>query len=196
MEKESIKEAVEVINTELVFPTHTNHYGTIFGGRVLELMDMTGALAAMQFANEDAVTASIEAVDFKKPIKTGDIVELKAKVIYTARTSMVVKVDVFRVGKFGPGKDFTCRGYLGLSRSMQTVSRGLFPRSSSSRTKMRDTGRSVKISRKDAAKDERSRKSTPEIGCSYLNVPALDFIRFALRSRPFTPASVIPSPSS
>lgn len=112
MANESLKDAVEVINTELVFPTHTNHYGTIFGGRVLELMDMTGALAAMQFANEDAVTASIEAVDFKKPIKTGDIVELKAKVIYTARTSMVVKVDVFRVGKFSPGKDFTCRGYL------------------------------------------------------------------------------------
>ena len=112
MENESLKEAVEVINTELVFPTHTNHYGTIFGGRVLELMDMTGALAAMRFANEDAVTASIEAVDFKKPIQTGDIVELKAKVIYTARTSMVVKVDVFRVGKLSPGKDFTCRGYL------------------------------------------------------------------------------------
>lgn len=112
MGNETLKEAVEVINTELVFPTHTNHYGTIFGGRVLELMDMTGALAAMRFANEDAVTASIEAVDFKKPIQTGDIVELKAKVIYTARTSMVVKVDVFRVGKLSPGKDFTCRGYL------------------------------------------------------------------------------------
>jgi acyl-CoA hydrolase len=112
LENETLKEAVEVINTELVFPTHTNHYGTIFGGRVLELMDMTGALAAMRFANEDAVTASIEAVDFKKPIQTGDIVELKAKVIYTARTSMVVKVDVFRVGKLSPGKDFTCRGYL------------------------------------------------------------------------------------
>ena len=112
MENESIKEAVEVINSELVFPTHTNHYGTIFGGRVLELMDMTGALAAMRFAKEDAVTASIEAVDFKKPIKTGDIVELRAKVIYAAHTSMVVKVDVFRVGKFETGKDFTCRGYL------------------------------------------------------------------------------------
>ena len=112
MENETLKEAVEVINTELVFPTHTNHYGTIFGGRVLELMDMTGALATMRFANEDAVTASIEAVDFRKPIQTGDIVELKAKVIYTARTSMVVKVDVFRVGKLSPGKDFTCRGYL------------------------------------------------------------------------------------
>jgi len=106
LEKVNLKETVEVINTELVFPTHANHYGTIFGGRVLELMDITGALAAMQFANEDAVTASIEAVDFKKPIKVGDIVELKARVIFTANTSMVVKVDVYRVGKFHSKRDF------------------------------------------------------------------------------------------
>ena len=112
MEKEKLKEAIEVTNTELVFPTHANHYGTIFGGRVLELMDLTGALAAMQFANEDAVTASIEAVDFRRPIKVGDIVELKAKVIFTANTSMVVKVDVFRVGKFHSKRDFACSGYI------------------------------------------------------------------------------------
>lgn len=112
MEKDSTKEAVEVINAELVFPTHANHYGTIFGGRVLELMDITGVLAAMRFANEDAVTASIEAVDFKKPINVGDMMELRAKVIYTARTSMVVKVDVFRINKFSSKADFSCRGYL------------------------------------------------------------------------------------
>ena len=112
MNKKSTKRAVEVINTELVFPTHANHYGTIFGGRVLELMDTTGALAAMRFANEEAVTASIEAIDFKKPIKVGDIVELKAKVIFTANTSMVVKVDVFRVNKFSEKEDYACRGHL------------------------------------------------------------------------------------
>jgi len=112
LETEVEREAVEVINTELVFPTHANHYGTIFGGRVLELMDLTAALAAMRFAKEDAVTASIDAVDFKKPIKVGDIMELKAKVINTGRTSMVVRVEVYRVGKFHSRRDSTCVGYL------------------------------------------------------------------------------------
>lgn len=112
MSKRSSKRAVDVVNTELVFPTHTNHYGTIFGGRVLELMDTTGGLAAMRYANEEAVTASIEAVDFKKPIQVGDILELKARVIYTANTSMVVKVDVFRVNKFSDKADFACSGHL------------------------------------------------------------------------------------
>ncbi len=111
MNSEIKKEAVEVVSTELVFPNHTNHLGTIFGGRILELMDMTGGLAAMQFCNKDAVTASFEAVDFKRPIKQGDMAEFRAKVIYTSRTSMVVKVDVFRVGKYRSEKEFTCRGY-------------------------------------------------------------------------------------
>ncbi|MEK6224256.1 MAG: acyl-CoA thioesterase [Candidatus Dadabacteria bacterium] len=109
---DQLKEAVEVTNSELVIPPHTNHFGTIFGGRVLELMDITGAMAAMRFANEDVVTASIDAVDFKKAIQLGDIIELKGKVIHTARTSMVVKVDLFRVGKTDRQRDFSCRGYL------------------------------------------------------------------------------------
>jgi acyl-CoA hydrolase len=112
LNKKSTKRSVEVINTELVFPTHANHYGTIFGGRVLELMDTTGALAAMRFANEEAVTASIEAIDFKRPIKVGDIIELKGRVIYTANTSMVVKVDVYKINKFSSKEDYSCSGHL------------------------------------------------------------------------------------
>ncbi|MEM7008551.1 MAG: acyl-CoA thioesterase [Thermodesulfobacteriota bacterium] len=112
MAENKFKEAIEVINSDLVIPPHTNHIGTIFGGRVLELMDATGAMAAMRFSDQDVVTASIDAVDFKKPIQLGDIIELRAKVIYTARTSMVVKVDLFRVGKTDHKKDFSCRGYL------------------------------------------------------------------------------------
>lgn len=112
MPNDKLKEAIEVTNSELVIPPHTNHFGTIFGGKVLELMDITGAMAAMRFANEDVVTASIDAVDFKKPIQLGDIIEVKGKVIHTARTSMVVKVDIYRVGKTDRQKDFSCRGFL------------------------------------------------------------------------------------
>ena len=112
MPSDNLKEAIEVTNSDLVIPPHTNHIGTIFGGRVLALMDATGAMAAMRFCSEDVVTASIDAVDFKKPIQLGDIIELKAKVIYTARTSMVVKVNLFTVDQSERRKDFSCRGYL------------------------------------------------------------------------------------
>lgn len=111
MVMDTVRKSVEVVHTELVFPPDTNHYGTIFGGRILAMMDMTAALAAIQFCNEEVVTVSFEAVDFKKPIKQGDIVELRARVIYTSTKSMVVKIDVLSVGKFHSRKDYACGGY-------------------------------------------------------------------------------------
>jgi acyl-CoA hydrolase len=105
------KESTEVTNSELVLPPHTNHYGNIFGGALVSFMDITGGLAAMLFCNEEVVTASIEALDFKTPIKQGDIIEQKGKVIYTGKTSMVVSVKVYRIEKFTGKKEFCCEGY-------------------------------------------------------------------------------------
>ncbi len=112
MSKESnAKEPTEVTNTELVLPPHTNHYGNIFGGTLVSFMDITGGLAAMLFCNEEVVTASIEALDFKTPIKQGDVIEQKGRVLYTGKTSMVVSVEVYRIEKFTGNKDFCCEGY-------------------------------------------------------------------------------------
>jgi acyl-CoA hydrolase len=105
------KESIEVTNSELVLPLHTNHYGNIFGGTLVSFMDITGGLAAMLFCNEEVVTASIEALDFKTPIKQGDIIEQKGRVIHTGKTSMVVSVKVYRIQKFTGKKEFCCEGY-------------------------------------------------------------------------------------
>jgi acyl-CoA hydrolase len=105
------KKPTEVTNTELVLPSHTNHYGNIFGGTLVSFMDITGGLAAMLFCNDEVVTASIEALEFKTPVKQGDIIEQKGRVIYTGKTSMVVSVGVHRVEKFTGNKDFCCEGY-------------------------------------------------------------------------------------
>lgn len=113
MTESETREAVEVVRTELVLRSDTNHYGTIFGGKTLSMMDMTGALAAMQYSNENVVTASFESIDFKLPIKEGDIVKVVAKVIYTSNTSLVVKTDVYKYDNsdFHSEKQFTCGGY-------------------------------------------------------------------------------------
>ena len=105
------KDACTVTNTEIVFPHYTNHIGTIFGGKLVELMDMTGALSAMRFAGENVVTASIEALDFTTPIRHGDVVELEARVIYVGRSSMVVMIEVYRQRVLGGERQFCCRGF-------------------------------------------------------------------------------------
>ncbi len=80
---------------EIVFPDQTNHYGTLFGGHALRLMDKAAFVAASRYARRVVVTACSERVDFKKSVHHGSLVELVASVVATRRTSMTVSVDLF-----------------------------------------------------------------------------------------------------
>lgn len=89
------KKSEPLVLVEMVFPDSTNHYGTMFGGKVLDLMDRAAFLAATRFTEQSIVTASTERIDFFHPIKKGHLVELRAQIVYTGRTSLTVKVDLF-----------------------------------------------------------------------------------------------------
>jgi acyl-CoA hydrolase len=80
---------------EMVFPQQTNHYGTLFGGEALGLMDKAAFILASRYARRSVVTASSEKVDFHVPVKQGQLVELMARVVKTGRTSIHVDVDLF-----------------------------------------------------------------------------------------------------
>lgn len=80
---------------EMVFPTQTNHYGTLFGGHALELMDKSAFITASRFARKAMVTASSERVDFRAPVKNGQLVEVIGKIVKKGRTSVTVAVDLF-----------------------------------------------------------------------------------------------------
>ncbi len=83
-----------VIMTELVLPQHTNAIGSIFGGTVMAWIDIAGAISAGKHARSTVVTASIDALHFIAPIRLGHVVELRACVNATGRTSMEVGVRV------------------------------------------------------------------------------------------------------
>ena len=87
---------VYVENTELVLPPDTNHHGTVFGGRVLQWIDITAAIAAQRYSNRRVVTASIDEMHFIVPIQLGNVVILKACVNSAHRTSMEIGVRVER----------------------------------------------------------------------------------------------------
>jgi acyl-CoA hydrolase len=86
---------VHVSTTEIVLPSNTNTHGTMFGGDVLALMDKTAAIAAIRFCRQPVVTASTERIDFRTPIRLGDIIEAFARVIHTGRTSLIVRIDIY-----------------------------------------------------------------------------------------------------
>lgn len=78
-----------------IFPNDLNPRGTIFGGRVLELIDILGGIAARRHSEKICVTASMDSIDFVAPAKTGDILILKAAVNNAWKTSCEVGVKVF-----------------------------------------------------------------------------------------------------
>src|SRR3954469_11188750 len=80
---------------EMVFPEQTNHYGTLYGGQALALMDKAAFIAASRYARRAVVTASSERVDFHVPVRQGQLVELLALVVSTGRTSITVEVKLF-----------------------------------------------------------------------------------------------------
>jgi uncharacterized protein (TIGR00369 family) len=80
---------------EMVFPEQTNHYGTLFGGQALALMDKAAFVVASRYARRTVVTASSEKVDFHVPVRQGQLVELVARVVATGKTSLTVEVDLY-----------------------------------------------------------------------------------------------------
>ncbi len=80
--------------THLVLPPDTNALGTIFGGRIMEWIDIGAAIVATRHCRGVAVTASMDALNFISPVKLGDIVILKASVNYSHKTSMEIGVRV------------------------------------------------------------------------------------------------------
>jgi acyl-CoA hydrolase len=85
----------EVHLAEIVMPNVTNHIGTLFGGHALGLMDHAGWLAATRFARRTMVTVASDRVEFKVPVKAGQLVELVARVSRVGRTSVTVAVDMY-----------------------------------------------------------------------------------------------------
>ncbi len=80
---------------ELALPNDTNALGTLLGGKVMHLVDLAGALAAMRHARAVVVTASIDYLTFLHPIRVGQLVILRSSVNRVFRTSMEVGVKVF-----------------------------------------------------------------------------------------------------
>lgn len=80
--------------SELMMPNQVNNLGHVFGGELLSMVDRAAAVAAMRHAGRPVVTVSIDRVEFREPIYTGELVTCTARVNFVGRTSMEVGVRV------------------------------------------------------------------------------------------------------
>jgi len=95
MKTSEISAPQETRIVEMVFPNQANHYGTLFGGDALRLMDMAAFVAASRYARRTVVTASSERIDFHVPVRLGQLAEVIGRVTKTGRTSLTVEVDLW-----------------------------------------------------------------------------------------------------
>lgn len=86
----------EVRFLEVVFPDQTNHYGTLFGGHAMGMMDKAAFVVASRRARTQVVTASADDIAFRAPARHGDVVEVVARLVSTGRSSMVVQAEMSR----------------------------------------------------------------------------------------------------
>ena len=80
--------------TELALPNDANIHGNLLGGKIMHLVDLAGAIAAMRHCRNAVVTASVDHMDFIHPVRIGQVVRLFASVNRAFRTSMEVGVKV------------------------------------------------------------------------------------------------------
>lgn len=80
---------------EHVLPNDTNPHGTMFGGRVMSLIDIAATIASSRHCRKPVVTASLDELVFLHPIKEGHIVLLEAIVNEAFSTSVEVQVNVW-----------------------------------------------------------------------------------------------------
>jgi acyl-CoA hydrolase len=104
--------ASRVEMTELVLPGDTNALGTIFGGKVMQWIDIAASVAAMRHSGGNVVTASIDGLTFLTPIHLGEIVRLQAQVNFVGRTSMEIGVRVEAEDPRTAAHRYTTKAYL------------------------------------------------------------------------------------
>jgi acyl-CoA hydrolase len=68
---------------------------SVFGGVIMSMVDRCAALSAMRHCGGQVTTLSIDRILFKEPIRVGELVEVRARVVHVGRTSIAVLADVY-----------------------------------------------------------------------------------------------------
>lgn len=87
----------EAVVADMMMPHQANglRRPSVFGGVVMSMVDRCSALSAMRHARGQVTTLSIDRILFKEPIRVGELVEVRSRVVRVGRTSMSVLAEVY-----------------------------------------------------------------------------------------------------
>jgi len=75
-----------------MFPSDANPAGNVFGGEILKHIDMVAGIVAQRHSQSNAVTVSMDSVNFIKPVYVGNVLKLNARINYVHNSSMEIEV--------------------------------------------------------------------------------------------------------
>jgi len=123
----TIQQRIEQSETRItmtVFPFHTNHHDTLFGGKALAIMDEVSFMCGTRFCRKQLVTVSTDKIDFHKSIPSGSIVEAIAKVESVGRTSLKIFVEIYLESMYRDGRELAIKGgftFVALNENKQPI---------------------------------------------------------------------------
>lgn len=85
----------------IAMPADANYYGDIFGGWLMNMMELAASSVASRESAGRAVTVAIDAVTFHHPVRIGDEVSVYARLAKLGRTSMKIAVEAWQRDRDG-----------------------------------------------------------------------------------------------
>ena len=98
--------------TEIVLPNDSNVLGNILGGKVMHLIDIAAAIAAARHCSRPVVTVSVDYLEFRHPIKVGELIIVRAALNRVFRTSMEIGAKVWSENLSTGNRIHTSSAYL------------------------------------------------------------------------------------
>ena len=97
MEDRSVKTVAQsrTEQIQILMPEHINGYQRLFGGKLMEWIDVVATVVARRHAHCNPTTASVDNLQFKEAVHLNNTLIIEGKLTYVGRTSMEVRVDTF-----------------------------------------------------------------------------------------------------
>jgi len=111
MQGKPVRESVSEYS-EIALPNDANGLGNVLGGKVMHLVDLAAAMAALRHARRPAVTAAVDSMQFIHPVRIGQLIVLRSSVNRVFHSSMEVGVHVETETLLTGEKLHTCSAYL------------------------------------------------------------------------------------
>ena len=94
-----------------VFPEHTNSMDTLYGGRLMSIMDTAAGMVSSKFAHIEFVTVSVDSLKFRRPAYQGDIIRTTSRVVWTSPHTTGVHVVSCRLSRSEWEGEEICSGF-------------------------------------------------------------------------------------